>query len=73
MSTRNLEMRFQNDENRTVTVRVPNPREDVTAEEISTVMDDILTHNVLSGTAHTIHTKVGARIVSRDIEDIAIP
>lgn len=72
MSDRNLEMRFKNAENRTVTVRVPNPRTDVTGEEISAVMDDILTHNILSGSAHTILTKMSARIVSRDVEDINI-
>lgn len=60
-----LEMVFRNQEGNLVIVRVIDPREDVTAEEASTVMDTILTQNVFTSSGGDLVEKVEARIIER--------
>ncbi len=42
-----LRMIFKTDQDRTVSIRVGVPREDLTAEEVKTVMDLIVTKNIV--------------------------
>lgn len=66
-SVQTLELRFMNTFNRQVTIRVPNPKANLTATEISGVMDTLLNNLVLAGNAGYIASKIDARIVSRAV------
>lgn len=72
METRTLELRFINELQRLVTVRVPNPKENLTTQEVSTVMDTLIDKNPFTSSAHQLVEKASARIVSRAVEDIAV-
>lgn len=66
--TETLELRFRNDESRLVTIRVPDPRDDLDAPAISAVMDAILANNIFTGSALNLVEKDSARIVTREEE-----
>ncbi|WP_240373973.1 DUF2922 domain-containing protein [Bacillus piscicola] len=72
MPAKTLEMRFLNEEKRIVTIRLPEPKENLTSQEVSAAMDEMLTHSVFSGSASVLETKEGARIVSRAVEPIPL-
>lgn len=72
MSTSNLELRFKNSLDKIVTIRIANPRADITSEEVNAAMDTMLANPVFSGNAYFINQKIGARIVTRAVEDITI-
>ncbi|MCM3762420.1 DUF2922 domain-containing protein [Alkalihalobacillus oceani] len=72
MGEQTLELRFRNDLGRTIAIRVLNPREDVTAEEISGVMDVLMENNVFAGAVQALEAKIDARIVSRAVETIIV-
>lgn len=67
-----LELRFMNELNRQVTIRVPNPKPGLTAEEISIVMDTLLANVVFSGNAGFLSKKIDARIVSRSVDTLEV-
>lgn len=69
---RTLELRFRNEFGRTVAIRILNPREDLTAEDISGVMDVLMENNVFAGAVQMLEAKVDARIVSRAVETINV-
>jgi Protein of unknown function (DUF2922). len=60
-----LEMVFRNRGGNLVIIRVIDPREDITAEEASTVMDTILTQNVFTSSGGDLVEKVEARIIEQ--------
>jgi|Deesub1362A_J573_1020465.scaffolds.fasta_scaffold00925_10 hypothetical protein len=65
--TRTLELRFANQAGRTVTIRVADPREDLTAAEIEAAMQTILAENVFTSTGGDLVGLVDARLVSREV------
>ncbi|GAE36451.1 DUF2922 domain-containing protein [Halalkalibacter akibai] len=65
-----LELRFNNEQNRQVTIRIPNPKTNLTAQEVSAVMDVLLNTPALGGHAMLITSKIDARIVSRGVDVI---
>lgn len=65
--SRTLELRFKNEADRTVTVRVADPREDLTAGEIKAAMEAILAADVFSSTGGDLVGLVDARLVSREV------
>ncbi|WP_059106173.1 DUF2922 domain-containing protein [Shouchella shacheensis] len=67
-----LELRFRTDMGQTVTIRVPEPKPELTAEVIGEAMDVLMATPVFSGNAGLIQTKLDARIVSRAIETIEL-
>lgn len=69
---RTLELRFLNEADRTVTVRVAEPREDVTAGEIETAMDAIVDANVFISAGGELMGIAGARLVAREITEFEI-
>ncbi|WP_240377015.1 DUF2922 domain-containing protein [Bacillus piscicola] len=72
MPEKTLEMRFVNEEKRIVTIRLPSPKENITSQEVSAAMDELLTHSVFSGSASVLASKEGARIVSRAVDPIPL-
>jgi hypothetical protein len=68
--TKTLQMVFVNELGRNVTISVVDPRDDVTAQQVSAVMADILTHNAFVSLGGRLLTAAGARVVSRGVEQI---
>lgn len=66
MPTRRLELIFTNVAGRRVVIRVPDPRTDLTPEEIRAAMESILAGNVFESAGGDLIGIVGARIVSTD-------
>lgn len=66
---RTLELRFANEAGRTVTVRVANPREDLTPAEIEAAMNTIVNENVFSSAGGDLVGLVGARVVQRAVTE----
>ena len=58
-----LDLRFRNAAGRIVTLRVPNPRPDLTAQQVSSVMDTILAKNVFQTSGGDLVAKVDARVL----------
>jgi len=65
-----LQMIFVNEMGRNVTLSVVDPRDDVTAEQVSTVMADILARNAFTSTGGRLVSAAEARVVSRGVEQI---
>lgn len=57
-----LDLRFRNAAGRIATVRVPNPRADLTAQQVGQVMD-IIAKNVFQTSGGDLVAKVDARVV----------
>lgn len=72
MEEKNLELIFKNEEGRTVRITLDSPVEPVDSEAVDAVMDLILSENVFYSSGGDWTEKVGARIVSRSVEDIPI-
>ncbi|HEU4962588.1 MAG TPA: DUF2922 domain-containing protein [Bacilli bacterium] len=69
---RELELIFLTVNNKKVKLVVPEPRADLTLDEVNTVMDLVIAKNVFGFTQGTIVAKEGARIVETAIEELAI-
>ncbi|MBT9156062.1 MAG: hypothetical protein DDT37_01038 [Firmicutes bacterium] len=65
-----LQMVFVNELGRNVTISVIDPRDDVTAQQVSAVMSDILTHNAFVSAGGRLVSAAEARVVSRGVEQI---
>lgn len=69
---RTLELRFRGEDGRTVTIRVADPKEDLTAQEVEAAMDTIIAGDVFTSTGGALMGIVGARIVARETTDILV-
>ncbi|MGB9885720.1 MAG: DUF2922 domain-containing protein [Moorellales bacterium] len=58
-----LDLRFRNAAGRISTVRVPNPKTDLTAQQVGAAMDAIIAKNVFQTTGGDLVAKVDARVV----------
>ena len=67
-----LEMIFVNQAGNKVTLRVANPREDITDAEVRSAMDTIIAKNVFSSSGGDLVSVAGARIVSREVTEIDV-
>lgn len=65
-----LELKFLNEEEKTVTYNLDKPIEPVDAEDVSAAMDVIIEQNVFETTGGELVEKKGARIVERKVEEI---
>jgi len=63
-----LQMIFSNFEGRNSTVSVTDPDPAITALEVETVMDSILTRNVFNTSGGDLVAKVRAQVVSRTVD-----
>ena len=69
---RTLEMDFATELNRTHCIRVYDIRADITPAEISTTMDNLVNKNIFGSNSGNLTGKIGARLVSRDIEEFEL-
>ena len=69
---RTLEMSFATELNRAHNIRVYDVREDITASEISTAMDNIISKNIFGSTGGNLTGKIGARVVTKDTEEFEL-
>jgi hypothetical protein len=67
-----LQMVFQNQLGRNVAINIPEVREDVTPEEIKTLMELILAKNIFDSTGGDIVSLMEANLISRDVQEIAV-
>jgi hypothetical protein len=68
-----LEMIFVNGSGNKVTLRVAEPKEDITAEEIKTAMETIIDKNVFTSTnGGDLVAIAGARIVTRGVTELDV-
>jgi len=65
-----LRMIFRNAENRTATISVSDPREDLGGAEVSAAMDLVIGTDIFDTTGGSITDKVRAEVVSRQVETI---
>ncbi|KGA96811.1 hypothetical protein AJ85_20965 [Alkalihalobacillus alcalophilus ATCC 27647 = CGMCC 1.3604] len=71
--SKKLELLFENEAERQVTVSVDNPTEPVNPEAIYEAMLEMISTNVLTSTGGDITAIRGARLVDRQVETIELP
>jgi hypothetical protein len=67
-----LQMVFQNETGKNVSISVPEVREDITDVEIKTLMQTIIAKNVFESTGGDLITIMSASLVSRDVQEFAV-
>jgi len=66
-------MIFENSGGNKVTLRGPKPKEDITAEQIKTAMENIISKNVFTSTnGGDLVSVAGARIVTRGVTELDV-
>jgi len=70
MNNAKLEMEFLDSAGKKFKLTIDNPREDITGEEIKTVMDNIVARNVFSTTSGDIVSANGARLITTTVQDM---
>jgi len=68
--TKTLELVFRNEGGKQVTIRLADPREDLTEAEVQAVMNEIIAKNVFITKDGDFSQIVGARIQSRDTVEL---
>ncbi|KJS87734.1 MAG: hypothetical protein JM58_03470 [Peptococcaceae bacterium BICA1-8] len=68
--TKTLQMIFANAANGRVTISILDPREDLTAVDVGTAMNDIITANIINSTGGDLVSVIGARIVARQVTEL---
>lgn len=69
---RTLELIFATELNKKQTIRVTNARTDLTSAQINAAMDNIISKDIISGSAGSLTGKVGARVVTRESSEITL-
>jgi hypothetical protein len=67
-----LQMVFQNQLGRNVAINIPEVREDVSPEEIKTLMELILAKNIFDSTGGNLVALMEANLVSREVQEISV-
>lgn len=70
--TKTLELVFVNLTGNKVTMRIPDPKEDLTENQVLTAMNTIINKNIFRSGGGDLVSIVGARIVSRDVTELNI-
>ncbi|MFA5537108.1 MAG: DUF2922 domain-containing protein [Bacillota bacterium] len=70
METTRLEMIFFTEEGKKATISIQDPKEDVTAQEVETVMGLIVDKDVLTSKGKKLEQIASARLVTRGVEEI---
>lgn len=65
-----LRMVFRNEEGKNVTISLSDPKENITAAEIETVMDLLIGRNVFTSTGGDIVTKHDIKLVTNTTDDL---
>lgn len=72
MITKRLEMIFQNAGGSRATIAVPEPDAALTAVQVQAAMNDIIAKNVFESNGGDLVAIAGARIVTRDVTELAV-
>mgnify|MGYP001407030798 CR=1 FL=1 len=67
-----LELRFENEEGKNVTISLDNPVEPVDPVAISAAMDEIIAQNAFESSGGELISKINARIVERSVTEIEL-
>lgn len=67
-----LELYFQTNENKKVKLVVPEPKPDLTTDQINAVMDLVIQKNVFGFPQGVAVSKIEARIVQTDIQKFSL-
>ncbi|WP_058308661.1 DUF2922 domain-containing protein [Gracilibacillus massiliensis] len=67
-----IELKFENEDGKTVTIGLDNPVEPVDAVAVNDAMDTILAQNALFSSGGDLVAKKSARIVERNVTEIEI-
>lgn len=65
-----LELKFLNDEGKTVTYSLENPVEPVDSAAITSAMDEIITQDAFTSSGGNLVSKKSARIVERNVVEV---
>lgn len=71
MMTKTLEMVFRNQDGKEVTVRIADPKDDLTKAQVDPVMQDIIAKNVFTTNGGDLVQIVDARIRTGDAVSLA--
>jgi hypothetical protein len=69
---RTLQLIFLNESGTRITVSIPDPREDLLQAEVEVAMDEIIAADVIVSNGGGLVSKVAARVVSRETEELAV-
>lgn len=72
MADRSLVMTFLNQEGSRASVTLPNVREDLTEQEVSVVMDSVISRNIFSSSGGDLVTKHSAQITERTVTGLTV-
>lgn len=67
-----LELKFLNEDGKTVTYSLDNPVEPADSEAVAEAMDEIITQNAFETSGGELLEKKSARIVERNVEEIEL-
>lgn len=67
-----LELKFKLENDAQLTLSIPNPKENLTAADISQAMQTIVDANIFEREGNSIVGKISARIVDREVQEINI-
>jgi len=67
-----LELLFENEDGKTVSYTLNDPVEPVNAADVNTAMDAVVEQHVFSSSGGEVIKKHSARIVERNVTDIAL-
>lgn len=69
---KSIELQFLNEQAKTVTIVLEDPIEPVDPAAVNTAMDQVLLHNAFTSSGGDLVEKKGARVVERNVTDIAL-
>ncbi|WP_427338020.1 DUF2922 domain-containing protein [Caloranaerobacter sp. DY30410] len=72
MARSKLEMIFKNQLDKKTTISIDNPRDDLTEEQVSAAMNEIILKNVFSSSGGDLVAIAGARIVTTDVQELNV-
>ncbi|MDD4569473.1 MAG: DUF2922 domain-containing protein [Tepidanaerobacteraceae bacterium] len=64
---KNLELIFKNVAGRNARISMKDPKDDLTTEEVQTLMDNIVAKDVFDSTGGALVEVVGARLIQKEI------
>ncbi|MCP8616018.1 DUF2922 domain-containing protein [Salirhabdus salicampi] len=70
--SKRLELRFLNEEGRTVTVTLDNPVDPADPDLVNQAMDELIAQNTFTSSGGDLIEKSGARIVERNVYEIEL-
>ncbi|TFJ93156.1 DUF2922 domain-containing protein [Lentibacillus salicampi] len=68
-----IELKFSNEDEKTVTYSLEKPVEPVDPDAVDSAMDEILTQNAFTSSGGELVSKKSARIVDRNVTEIELP